>query len=302
MRKKSIVIYIIIIIALCIAVPVLAVTIGKETTVEADKMQQITVWQIDGFEGGKGSRAQYLQRSGEKCFKNEKIYFTVHSLTAEAARANFGRGVTPDLISYPAGFAGVESLINGRDFTYRTWCRGAYCILTTEETADFSDVSAENTVINAGKDNLSSVAAALCGLQTARYEQPTNAYLQLIGGKCKYLFGTQRDIFRLKARNAAFSVKPVTEFNDLYQNISILTTDGSKYESCLKFTDYIINNPNAGTLGLFDGSELCAEELKTLSDLQFDCVLNFPCAESYTNELKKTAENGDVNKLKTLLK
>ncbi|MDE7087076.1 MAG: hypothetical protein K2O67_02665 [Clostridia bacterium] len=302
MPKKKILIFIAIIVIICIALPITAAIVRKTPSADATEMQQISIWQIDGFEGGKGSRANYIQKTGEKCFKNKKIYVTVTVISADAARLNIERGEYPDIISYPAGFYGLENLINTADFSHKTWCNGSYCLLTLEENSQFSDVLAQNTVVNMGKDNLTEVALALSGLNGAVMEEPTNAYLKLLSGKYKYLFGSQRDVFRLKARNVSFSIKPVTEFNDLYQNISILAKNKAKYQTCKQYVDYLLSNSNVGSLGLFGGGELCAEELKVFEGINYGVTLNCPCGINYVNDLKAAAKNGDVNKLKTLLK
>lgn len=303
-RTIRIIILSILIAALIIAVPIMAVFCRRKNDPYAQaEMQSVTVWQIDGFEGGKGSRAQYLQNAANACFKKKKTYFTVISLSADAARQNIENNQLPDVISYPAGFYGIDQFINKRDFICKTWCNGGYCLLTLDENADFNDVMAENTVINAGKDNLTDVASVLCGIGGAPAEQPTNAYLKLISGKCKYLFGTQRDVFRLKTRNVAFKIKPVEEFNDLYQNISILTFDNQKYAACKTYTDYLLNLNGVGKLGLFnDGAKLEYNELLPMQNISFKHILNYPCSQNYVEELHAAAKNADVNKIKNLLK
>lgn len=303
MPKKRTFILLSVIALIIIAVPLLAFFQRKTAAAENLQPQSISVWQIDGFEGGRGSRSQYLQNMGDKCFKNKKVYVTVTSLSADAARLNLQQGKIPDIISYAAGFYGIEDHINKKDFAYKNWCHGGYCLLTLDENADFGDITAENTVINAGKDNLSSVAAAYCGVSGARAEVPTNAYLTLLNGKCKYLLGTQRDIFRLKMRNAAFAVKPVTQFNDLYQNISILTKDNAKYAVCKSYVDYLLENNDVAKLGLFYGDNKgIEEELTPLCGINFDAMLNYPCQKAYIDGIKSAAEVGDLNKIKNLLK
>ena len=143
----------------------------------------------------------------------------------------------------------------------------------------------------------------MCGVGGAQTEEPTNAYLELLSGKYKYLLGTQRDIYRLKTRNVSFSVKPVTQFNDLYQNISILTTNNEKYAICKRYVNYLIDNGNTAKLGLFGGAiEGIEEEIKPLIEVKFDTVLNYPCSKEYIDEVKSAAKNADVNKIKNLLK
>lgn len=304
MPKKKALILSIIIVLLIILVPLLAVLQSRSAAADDndDSATSITVWQIDGFEGGRGSRSRYLQSAGEKCFDKEKIYVTVTPLSAEAARVNIEQGTIPDIISYPAGFYGVENYVNRKDFTYKSWCRGGYCFLSLDTNADFSDISSENTVINAGKDNLAKVTAALCGVGGAAVEEPTNAYLKLLGGDYKYLLGTQRDVFRLKTRNAAFTIKAVSEFNDLYQNISILASNGKKYNVCARFVNYLLENSSVDALGLFYGGKVSVDELKPMAEVEFQYTLNYPCGKEYIGELNKAAEAGDINKIKNLLK
>lgn len=303
MPKKRTLILVAIIVLLIIAVPLLAFFQGRSAQADDMQTQTISVWQIDGFEGGRGSRSQYLQNIGDKCFKDKKVYISVTSLSADAARINLQQGKIPDVISYPAGFYGIESHINKSDFIYKSWCRGGYCFITLDENAEFADISDENTVINAGKDNLSDVAAVMCGVGGAQREEPTNAYLKLLSGKFKYLLGTQRDIFRFITRNEAFSVKPVTAFNDLFQNISILTKNVSKYSICNRYVDYLFENNGVGKLGLFYGDNKdIAEELKPLCNVQFETVINYPCGKDYVDQLKSAASSGDLNKIKNLLK
>lgn len=305
MPKKKIAILLFVIIALIITVPVLGVTVRKNGENNKNQtMQSIVLWQIDGFEGGKGSRKQYLQDKATAYFKKQRTYLNAVAISAEAARQNIAEGRLPDIISYPSGFYGIENCVNAKDFFYVNWCRGGYCLLSVDTSSDFSDVSVENTVINSGKDNLPAVAAALCGLSDASYEPPTNAYLKLISGKYKYLLGTQRDVFRLKTRNVSFAIKPVTQFNDLYQNISIITKDASKYQKCRDFVDLITANDNGvGKLGLFYKDAKCeTEELNEMRLCTFDYPLSFPCSENFIGQLKTAVKNKDVNMIKNLLK
>ena len=303
MPKKRTLILVVIIVLLIVTVPLLAVLQSRSAAADDVQTQSITVWQIDGFEGGRGSRSQYLQNIGNKCFKNNKVYVTVTSLSADAARINLQQGKMPDIISYAAGFYGIENYINKKDFAFKSWCRGGYCFLSIDESADFSDITAENTVINEGKDNLCGVAAIMCGVGGAQSEEPTNAYLKLLNGSYKYLLATQRDIFRLKTRNATFSVKPVAQFNDLYQNISILTSNNAKYQVCKRYVDYLFAANNVGKLGLLYGDNRDIEEdLKPLCGVEYETVLNYPCKKEYIDQLKSAAQSGDVNKIKNLLK
>lgn len=293
--------------ALCISIIITApVLISKNFNKNSDSrnstMTVLTIWQIDSFEGGKGSRANYLQSIWNECFKDNKTYVNVVSLTAFAARENISIGNIPDLISYGAGTYGIEGIICGQ-VTYYTWAHGGYCFLTTDESADFSDIDNDNTVINKGTDNLSGAAALVCGVEKAVVSTPTGAYVSMIGGEYKYLLGTQRDIYRLKTRGINFKVKPVTEFNDLYQNISITTSDSKKVLYANQFIDYLLKEEqNITKLGLMGNNRYYDDEMSQMESITYEFKLISPVSEDTHIELLSAIGKSDVNLLKNLLK
>ena len=271
----------------------------KDSVNAVNENTALNIWQIDSFEGGRGSRADYLQNLGNDFSKFENCYINVVSLSGEAARLNLANGNIPDIMSYGAGIYGIESYV--KDYT--TWCRGLYCLLTLDTNSDFSDVTAENTVINKGKDNYSNIVALFTGLQNSKFENSTAAYVKLINGEFKYLLGTQRDIFRLKTRNTTFNVKPITIFNDLYQNISI-TTHCSNNVYAQKYIDYVISKSNElKKIGMFgDGEKLYDDEMSICENLTFEYKITYPINEAMKSNLEKCASLGDINMLKEVLK
>ncbi len=272
----------------------------KNESVKAIKENTaLSVWQIDSFEGGKGSRADFLQNIGKEFNKKENCYITVMSLSAEAARLNLSKGIAPDIVSYGAGVYGLESIVT--EFT--AWCNGCYCLIALDTDCDFSDVNVENTVINRGKDNFVGVTALFCGLQGADIENPTAAYIQLINGKYKYLLGTQRDIFRLKTREVNFSIKPITEFNDLYQNISI-TGKCKNSEYARRYIDFLLSKKSElNKIGMFgNGVKLYVDEAGVCENLNFELKLTYPINETVKDDLEKYVSSGDINMIKKLLK
>ena len=304
MFTKKRIALLIVIALLIIVVPIMATIINARAEKPSQEMQVLTLWQIDGFEGGKGSRAQYLKDKSVKLFKDCNVYLNVIPLSATAAQENLNAGEMPDMISCSPTFNAHLQYINSADFAYKTWCYGSYCLLALGENGQFDDVSAQNTVVNAGKDNLAQVAAAACGVGGAQLQEPTNAYLQLLNGKFKYLLGTQRDIYRLKTRGEIFSVKQITQFNDLYQNISILAKDGKRYATCKQFVEYIIkNNSDIDKLGLFsENAQKYSDELGILQESTFECALKSPCGNDYLSAIKDAAASNDAIKIKNLLK
>ena len=278
-----------------------ALSYGTESGESSESLTVLTLWQIDSFEGGRGSRAEYLASRGRKFSEDNNTYIEVTSLTADAARANIQSGTVPDMISYGAGFYGIEGLIS-EEYGATAWCRGAYCLLALGDS-DFSDVTAENTVINEGKDNLTAAAALFVGVEGADYAAPTSAYVQLLEGKYKYLLGTQRDIVRLTVRGAQFSVKAVTDFNDLYQYISVLASS-RKGELCNKFIRYVISNSEELTdiSMMMDGYRLYDDLLGELEGISFSYTVPPVVSQQTSEKMRAAADDGDINLLKTLLK
>lgn len=287
--------------AIIIAVPIMA-TVKKTGKADSGEMTVLTLWQVDGFEGGKGSRATYLQNLADKFSKTDRCYITVNSLSADAARLNLSTGNVPDLISYGAGMYGIESYIRG-DNLYYSWCNGGYCFLSVDTNANFEDITTKNLVINGGTGNLVGAAALLCGVNGAEVAKPTGAYVKLINGEFKYLLGTQRDIFRLRTRGVSFSVKPVTEFNDLYQNISVTSTDKKRAVFAKRFINYLLSNGDKVTaLGLMsEGKNLYDDEMRTMENISYGCRLTSPVSESVKREIEQSLINCDIKKLKNLL-
>ena len=163
--------------ALCIAAVVAFLCFAfkpQKSNAENNDKSVLQLWQIDSFEGGKGSRADYLQKKGNAFSKEYGAYVTVTALSAEAAVLNLENGNIPDLISYGAGICGLESYIG----SFTTWCHGGYCLLAVDANADFTNVNAENTVINSGKNNYTSAAAMFYGLQNAEYEKAVGGIRQ----------------------------------------------------------------------------------------------------------------------------
>ena len=275
--------------------------VSRASKAEYSGVELITVWQIDSFEGGKGSRAEYLRSVGSKFYRQSKIYVEVTAVSADAARSNIEAGTLPDIISYGSGFYGIESYIQEKDYAV-SWCRGAYCLISLNST-DFSAANAENTVINAGRDNLAGAAALLSGLGGAKEMSPTAAYVSLINGDYDYLLGTQRDIIRLQTRNLSFNVFPITCFNDLYQNFSVLA-DGEKREACKSYTDYVLSvSENLYKTGMFyDDVHLYSDEMSSLEGVKAEFTVPPIAGKDYIAELKNVVAAGDINMLKSLLK
>lgn len=260
----------------------------------------LTLWQIDGFEGGKGSRADYLRRMAADFSRTENVYIEVASLTSAAARQNMANGALPDILSYGAGFYGIERYVTSAP---GVWCNGAYCLISLK-TSDFSLVSVENTVINGGKDNLVDVAALFAGLSGADVAAGTSAYVMLIDGEYDYLLGTQRDIQRLKTRGENFYVQPLEQFNDLYQYAAVLSNDARSARLSGRFIDYVISRSEELTAiaMLKEGMRFYDDEMSALEGVQYGYGLPAVISERAIDDIRAAAAAGNINLLKSLLK
>ena len=243
----------------------------------------INVWQIDSFEGGTGSRKNFLSdmaRTFEK--KNDGVLVMVSSHTAESAEESFKKGVYPDLISYGYGveITGIIELKTEKDFDGGKvgdkqfavpWCRGNYVLIENPEA------KGENTVVSESKYTLPEVCAAIneLNLSNCVYEEPLTAYITFVGGKAKYLIGTQRDIVRLENRGFNYKATPLFKFNDLYQYISAFNNGDEKSYFAKKYLSMLLSD----------------ETQKKLSKIRmFSCFTSVEYEGVFNEMQKETAE------------
>ena len=213
----------------------------------------LRLWHIDSFEGGKGARGAYLDRIARAFEKNNAgVYVLVTVHTAESAAHAVSQGDMPDMLSFGtydhfaadllqplSGYAFDAVSVNGAAYAF-PWCRGGYMIFGKDE--DFSRVSEDTAVISEGRNAVPALAACLSGLTgDFTVQDPLRAYINFINGKFDYLIGTQRDVFRLKARKIDFYAKPLNGANDLYQYIGICSSDVDTYAACSEFIGYLLS-------------------------------------------------------------
>ena len=214
----------------------------EQETVEATRI--IRIWNVDTFEGGKGSRTAFLRSTAREYEKKHNgVYFLVTNYTLEGAEEAFYRGELPDMLSFgiglwvyaerslplPYSFAGGSM---GSETLAVPWCRGRYALFSLTD-----DFEAEGTTaISVGGSNLSSVAAELAGIDGEEAES-TAAYTGFLSGKYRYLLGTQRDVCRFQIRGVQVYERALSGYNDLYQVISVFSQE--KREDCLAFLAYL---------------------------------------------------------------
>lgn len=216
---------------------------------EAEARTVVRVWNIDTFEGGKGSRTAFL-KSVARELKGE-AYYLVTNYTLEGALSAFAEGDAPDVLSFGVGlsefaerllplkreFAGGE--LGGKTLAY-PWCMGGYYLFS------LTDFEGEGrTALSVGGENLPAVAARLEGISGEETESVA-AYTGFLSGKYRYLLGTQRDVCRFQARGVSVQARPLTKYCDLYQYIGILSSE--KRDASLAFVEALLSPEVQGRL------------------------------------------------------
>ena len=215
----------------------------------------LTLWHIDTFEGGVGSRKQFLlsySRDFEKQNTGVLVMATEH--TAESVKQAFSEGKRPDLISFGAGVdvkdmrpLDIDLPAYGGGYggvTYAVpWARGGYCII---ENPDYVGNKKEKPpiLVSQGEYTNPLLAYLLSGKSETGFEilSPMDAYVKFVSGKARFLIGTQRDINRLYTRGMDFVSTPLNGYNDLYQYIAVTSVDPVKAEYCQKFVKFILSS------------------------------------------------------------
>ena len=255
MKKRIIQISVIAIIAAILLLSLFLVypALTKKETAKAEGVGGILrIWHIDTFEGGKGSRASFLESAARRFEKkNKKYLFMITTHTVSSAKIAIENGELPDALSFGTGGAicpesflplekyNVPSARQDGKTLAVPWGRGGYFLFTCE--GDFTDISAENTVILEGNFSLSKAAAAAESLPCATVRNSLSAYLDFVNGKYKYLLGTQRDVARLQTRGVQFTAKPMGQFCDIYQYFAVLAEDIAKYNACLDYLSLLLS-------------------------------------------------------------
>lgn len=239
----------------------------------------VRVWNVDTFEGGKGSRTSFLKRAAARVEKRDKeVYYLITSYTVEGANHAFAAGQKPDILSFGIGVSALESSLplpysfaggetESGCYAY-PWCRGEYYLFSLKD--DFEE--AGETAISTGGNNLVEVAAALHNLAGDEVDS-LSAYVAFLNGKYRYLLGTQRDVCRFASRGVTVYQKPLREFCDLYQYVSVLSAE--KRGDCFHLIEELLSEKTQKeleTIGMFPVDE--GNALRTVSAFTDGDALN----------------------------
>lgn len=209
----------------------------------------ISVWNVDTFEGGRGSRTSFLKRVAQRAEAGqENVFYHVISYTAEGLQEAFSRGETPDILSFGVGVGQVDAVPLGRTFAGSDlavpWCRGAYYLFSLQDNFPETPPSG-SVVLSSGGENLVEASAYFAGIE-GKTEESLTAYLDFLGGKYDYLLGTQRDVCRFSSRGVTVYSKLLPSYCDLYQYVSILSREYA--DACLEFVALLLSEDVQATL------------------------------------------------------
>lgn len=230
----------------------------------------LTLWHIDSFEGGVGSRADFLS-SSLSGMRDDGIVVLVKTHTTESMNEAIFKGELPDLVSLGPGcgtamkfarempfvsFAGSEK---GGRYYAAPWCFGGYYLIAKTDDNRLiegfkesnQDKIVEKIIVSQGENTLPTLALKVAGVtaKSAEYYPPYDAYAEFIGRKNVVLLGTQRDLKRLEKRGVGFSAFPLQGFCDLAQYIAITTKSDEKFSFCLKAVERLLGEQTQEKLG-----------------------------------------------------
>lgn len=175
----------------------------------------LTLWHVETFEGGVGSRGDFITgRAVEFGKKGRHVLVKTH--TIESAKESLKKGEKPDLVSFGIGADFVVPMakrvtltVAGEKVKSRAfvWAQGGYFLF--RKSGDETPI--KTLTISDGGKNLPLGAANLTGVKYENIEtvKSTDAYLKLISGNTDAMLGTQRDIRRFTVKNFAYTATPL---------------------------------------------------------------------------------------------
>ncbi len=256
MKKSSVIISIICVLSICFSLFYGVDKIKQKSVGEQYKYEGVLViWQIDVFEGGYGSRKQFLLNVASEFEKqNQGVLVLCISHTVESAKQSLTNGEAPDIISFGAGVE-IENFseINTKlKFSYSTlknkvyalpWCRGNYYIIShIENGKGLQKENLSRAIVSQNAYTQPLTALVLEGYKLTLFEsyQPLDAYVRFVADKNSILVGTQRDVVRLTNRGLDFNYQILSEFSDLYQYVAITTNNNAMKYYAEKYVELLL--------------------------------------------------------------
>ncbi len=230
---------------------------------EKVKTAVITVWNVDSFEGGKGSRTTFLRNACKNFSKRYKnVSFLVTSYTLEGVKTALSKGITPDLISYGGCSLNLENYAEKISYSVKdggelskgkryavSFLKGCYFKI---EKGDKNGT----VILSKGDFTSPEIAGLFSDAKGINYQilSPIKAFNLFATKKDVTLIGTQRDVFRLINNEEEFTLTPILDYSDLYQYISLTAKGETEKFYAREFISYLLSDSvqeKLTSLGLF---------------------------------------------------
>ena len=214
---------------------------------------------------------------------------------------NFKKGIYPDIISYGNGlnlpYSQLCKIDEGQNSYAKAWCRGGYLLISRVDT------QIDGVIISTQKNTLSLLAYHLSEVKLPIYAQiqSDNAVYAFYQNGKKALLGTQRDLYRLQNKGLNLQITPLCGYNDLYQYISVLSTDKNLAKYAISFIDYLLCEKNQlelhkiGMLSNIYPSKELSQPLTVYEGASFNYSTQSLITAEQIQNLKKLAENYGQN-------
>ena len=234
----------------------------KEYSTDKTNKTVITLWQVDAFEGGTGSRRSFLMKVARVFEKsNPNILISVAIRTPEGAITDIKNGQKPDMISFSCGMdlSGFKELdnitktfnagkIGGIQYAI-AWAKSGYFLILKDGVAE-SDLTKNDIIISEGDYTLARLAIYSSGFDffDAETKTPIDAYHAFLTSNKKAMVGTIRDLVRISNYDGNFRSIFLSGFTDLFQYIAVFSTDKNKNLYSQKFIDFLTGDSVQKTL------------------------------------------------------
>lgn len=308
---------------ICVALQVTPFFFNNNTeNTQNSKSVILTVWHIDTFEGGRGSRYNFLREEAVNFAKiNKGVYVLISNHTVLSAKKLLEKGSVPDLLSY--GFCGIDLSGIAKEINFKSTSEGnvgnkQYAVSYLKGGYFVIKKGSGNgkLILSKGEYNTPEIA---CLFSNERSENlvikaPLDAYSFFLNQKDATLIGTQRDVNRLLSRNAEFTATPIEEYSDLFQYFSLTSKDLNKEFYSKRFISHMLSEKvqsKISSLGmlsvnktnLYDNGEIMHELEKTKINYTFS---PFSSSQHYINACEEGVslikQGNDSGKITNFLK
>lgn len=218
---------------------------------ESDKINIISVYHIETFEGGGKSRLSYLKEVAKEIEKeNKNVLFIFKQINPENLQTELETN-QPDIISFGYGVGKIvlpylnklEYGFNLREELLDSGCfnNSLYAVAYISSGYCTFNQTDKNDCFIYGVNNYINPKLA-CNKETDQKLTQYEAYKQFVYNKDTTLFGTARDLFRIdnlnKTNRISSSFSPCDTYTDLIQYLGIV----NKNDITLKFLQLSLSN------------------------------------------------------------